>query len=126
MKIEIKKYDHSKDYHRLLEIIKTEGDEWKDYFDSNYREALKQSITYVAFFDGELCGYSRSLNDCGLFIWVIDLLVDQKYRGNSIGRKLMECLLPAYPNQLVLVMSDVDAYYEKLGYKKEGSIFKVG
>ncbi|PZX50165.1 GNAT family N-acetyltransferase [Algoriphagus chordae] len=125
MKIEIKKYDHSKEYHKLLEIIKSEGEEWKDYFDSKYQEVLKQSITYVAYVDNELCGYSRSINDYGLYIWVIDLLVDKRFRGNSIGKKLMECLLTDYPGQDVFVMSDVDKYYKKLGYRKEGSIFKI-
>lgn len=125
MKIEIKKYDHSKEYTELLEILKSEGEEWKDYFDSKYQEVLKQSITYVAYADNELCGYSRSINDCGLYIWVIDLLVDNRFRGNSIGKKLMECLLTDYPGQEVFVMSDVDRYYEKLGYSKEGSIFKI-
>ncbi len=125
MKIEIRKYDHLKEYDTLLEIIKSEGEEWKDYFDPLYQIVLKKSITYVAYIDNELCGYSRSVNDFGLYIWVIDLLVDKKYRGHSIGQKLMECLLVDFPNQDVFVMSDVDEYYEKLGYKKEGSIFKV-
>ncbi|MEQ9188320.1 MAG: GNAT family N-acetyltransferase [Cryomorphaceae bacterium] len=125
MKIEIKKYNHSKEYHQILEILKSEGEEWKDYFGSNYQEVLKQSITYVAYTNNELCGYSRSINDCGLYIWVIDLIVDKTYRGNSIGKRLIECLLSEYPNHDIFVMSDVDGYYEKLGYRKEGSIFKV-
>lgn len=125
MKIEIKKYDHSNDYHNLLKIIKSESEEWKGYFNSKYQEVLKQSITYVAFADNELCGYSRSINDFGLYVWVIDLLVDDRHRGYSIGKKLMECLLTDYPNQDVFVMSDVDEYYKKLGYRKEGSIFKI-
>ncbi len=125
MKIEIKKYDDSKEYDNLLDIIKSEGEEWEDYFDPKYQIVLKKSITYVAYINNELCGYSRSIDDSGLYIWVVDLLVDKKYRGHSIGQKLMECLLTDYPNQDVFVMSDVDGYYTKLGYKKEGSIFKV-
>ena len=125
MNIKIRKYDPLKDYDELLELIKSEGEEWKDYVDSKYEVALEKSITYVAYGDKKLCGYVRSINDYGLYIWVIDLLVDKKYRGNSIGKKLMEYLLTDYPNQTVFVMSDVDGYYKKLGYRKEGSIFKV-
>ncbi len=72
---------------------------------------LKQSSTYVAYSDTKLCGYSHSINNFGLYIWVIDLLVDKKYRGNSIGKKLMKCVLTDFPNQDVFVMSDVDEYY---------------
>jgi len=47
------------------------------------------------------------------------------YRGKEIGRKLMECIYKDYPNQVVYVMSDVDGYYEKVDYKRIGSIFEV-
>lgn len=125
MNIQIRKYEHSKDYAPLLELIKSEGDEWKEYLEPKYELPLKKSITYVALDGGKLCGYSRSIDDAGLYIWIIDLLVHQQYRGHSIGEKLMQCVLTDYPGQDAYVVSDVDKYYEKLGYKKEGSVFNV-
>jgi hypothetical protein len=44
-------------------------------------------------------------------VYIFDLLVKKSYRGQQ--------------NQPVYVMSDVDPYYEKLGYRREGSIFEV-
>ena len=41
------------------------------------------------------------------------------------GEILMERVFKDYPNQSIYVMSDVDPYYEKLGYRREGSIFEV-
>lgn len=125
MNIQIRPYDPEHDYQPLMQLIQSEGEEWKDYLSPAYCKALDNSITYVALVDGELCGYSRSMNDSGLFVWVIDLLVDKRFRGHAIGKKLMECLLVDYPDIEVFVMSDVDAYYEKLGYEREGSIFRV-
>jgi len=125
MNIEIKKYNELEDYSRLLELIESEGEEWRDYLQPKYRVNLQQSITYVAYTDETLCGYSRSMNDCDFYIWVIDLLVGRAYRGHSIGRKLLECIRSEFPNHDAFVMSDVDGYYEKLGYAKEGSIFKI-
>jgi len=37
----------------------------------------------------------------------------------------MECISKDYPDQNVYVMSDVDEYYEKQGFRREGSIFEV-
>ena len=37
----------------------------------------------------------------------------------------MECIYTDYPNHIVYVMSDVDEYYKKLGFKREGSIYQV-
>ena len=125
MILTIRKYNPTLDYGNLMKLIQSEGEEWNDYLNPIYKKALDESITYVALIGEELCGYSRSLSDSGLFVWVIDLLVNKNRRGLSIGKKLMECILYDYPNTDVFVMSDVDQYYEKLGYEKEGSIFKV-
>lgn len=66
-----------------------------------------------------------NLDDCGFYVYVCDLLVMPEQRGKDIGRKLMECIYDDYPDRIVYVMSDVDAYYEKQGYRREGSVFEV-
>lgn len=123
----IRKYNKITDESKLMKMI--ENEEGWDYADENlaekYKAALETSITYVAFQEDILCGYSRSLNDFGEYIYVCDLLVMLAYRGKEIGRKLMECLYKDYPKQVVYVMSDVDGYYEKVDYKRIGSIFEV-
>jgi GNAT superfamily N-acetyltransferase len=126
MNIQIKKYEASRDYKKLQAVIHSEGAEWQDYLKPKYQSALAKSITYVAYKGEQLCGYSRSINDNGIFIWVLDLLVAQPHRGHAIGKQLMECLLKEFPNLDVFVLSDVDEYYDKLGYDKEGTVYKVG
>lgn len=127
MTLLIRKYNKLTDEVQLMQMIREE-DGW-DYADESmadkYRKALDSSVTYVVFQGGVLCGYSRSLDDCGFYIYVCDLLVRPDFRGKDIGRKLMECLYQDYPNQVVYVMSDVDDYYEKVDYKRIGSIFEV-
>lgn len=123
----IRKYNKMTDESELMKMIEDE-DGW-DYANKNlaekYKEALQTSITYVACQDDILCGYSRSFNDFDEYIYVCDLLVKPACRGKEIGRKLVECIYKDYPNQIVYVMSDVDEYYEKVDYKRIGSIFEV-
>ncbi|NNK81502.1 MAG: GNAT family N-acetyltransferase [Flavobacteriaceae bacterium] len=127
--MKIRAYNKDKDEYKLMKMIEGEGEEWTCYSDNSvsdkYRFALENSITYVAYEGDNLCGYSRSINDCGFYIYVCDLLVIQMCRGKKIGQKLMECLSTEYPNQIVYVMSDVDEYYKKKGFKREGSIYEV-
>lgn len=72
-----------------------------------------------------VCGYARCREDDGFGVYVYDLLVRKAYRGREIGKSLMERVCQDFPDQPVYVMSDVDSYYEKLGYRREGSIFEV-
>lgn len=110
----------------LMELIKQEGDDWRVYWEepnaSRYRKSFEKSITYIALSDGKICGYSRSLMDV-LYIYVCDLLVNERYRGQGLGRGLMQCLREDYPDYPVYVMSGNDEYYRKIGAKKEGSVF---
>ncbi|MCB5267107.1 MAG: GNAT family N-acetyltransferase [Candidatus Cloacimonetes bacterium] len=127
--MKIRSYDKSKDEARLMQMLEEEGEDWACYWadsvSAKYREALAASITYVAY-DGQiLCGYSRSLEDCGFYIYVCDLLVKPQYRGQNLGRKLMEIIYRDHPHTTVYVMSDVDGYYSQLGYHCEGSVYEV-
>lgn len=125
--MQIRKYNKTIDEDKLMQMIREE--EGWDYADESladkYKLALETSVTYVAYQDDDLCGFSRSLDDAGFYIYVCDLLVKPAFRGKELGKKLMECLHKDYPNQVVYVMSDEDGYYEKIGYECVGSIFEV-
>ena len=126
--MKIRRYQKSDDL-LMINLLKNQGEEWRCCWDPNfvdsYKDALEKSITYVAYEDEKIIGYIRCLDDFGFYIYVCDLLVEPDYRGQSIGRKLMEYVMDNYSSQVVYVMSDVDEYYKKLNYEKEGSIFKV-
>jgi len=51
--------------------------------------------------------------------------VKPAYRGKQIGKMLMECIAKDYTEHILYVMSGVNEYYEKLGYRREGTIFEV-
>ncbi len=122
----VRKYDRSADESRLIQMIEEEGwDYAHESMSEKYKAALESSITYVAYQGDFLCGFSRSLDDCGIYFYVCDLLVRPACRGNDLGRQLMECLYKDFPGQVVYVMSDVDGYYEKMGYQRVGSVFKI-
>lgn len=113
----------------LFELLMDEGGNWDSYYGPLGREkyimALESRVTYIALDGGLACGYLRCREDDGFGVYIYDLLVRKSYRVKQIGKHLMERVCKDFPDQPVYVMSNVDAYYERLGYKKEGSVFKV-
>ncbi|HPJ01621.1 MAG TPA: GNAT family N-acetyltransferase [Candidatus Limiplasma sp.] len=114
----------------LFLMLREEGDSWSDYHGpqgyKRYQDALRGSLTYLLY-DGEaLCGYARGHEDHGFGVYIHDLLVRKEHRGRQYGRLLMEQFVKDYPGQAVYVLSDVDPYYEKLGYPSVGTVFAVG
>ena len=126
--MEIRQYIKA-DESLLFDLLIDEGDEWRDYHGvvdrDKYIKALESSITYIACDETLVCGYARCREDDGFGVYVYDLLVRKTHRGRQIGKSLMERVCQDFPEQPVYVMSDVDTYYEKLGYRREGSIFEV-
>jgi GNAT superfamily N-acetyltransferase len=53
------------------------------------------------------------------------LLVDRNFRGKGYGSMLIAQACKDFPDSTVYAMSDVDPYYEKQGYERIGSIFRV-
>jgi len=113
----------------LFQMLEEEGDEWSDYHGTEgrprYVHVLDNCPVYVVYEDGVLCGYVRCREDGGFGVYVFDLLVKKEFRGRQLGRLLMEQACRDFPDQPVYVMSDIDPYYEKLGYCKIGSVFEV-
>lgn len=129
MSVKIKRYEKD-DEAALFALLRSEGDEWGDYCGSDkavekYKSAIDACIIYVAYSGDTLCGYIRARDDFGYGMYIYDLLVHKKYRGNSYGKLLIEQLCNDFPGT-IYVMSDVDDYYKKQGYDKiEGSIIIV-
>ena len=126
--MEIKRYTENDD-EQLFDMMREEGGDWSCYYGEagigKYKKALRDSRTYVAYEGSVLCGYVRCREDDGFGVYIYDLLVRRSCRGREIGRKLMERVCDDYPGEIVYAMSDVDEYYEKLGYSREGSIYIV-
>lgn len=116
------------DEKELFTMMEKESD-WHDYCfgggKTKYATALETSLTYLLLEENKICGYARCREDDGFGVYVYDLLVNADSRGKNYGRYLMEQACKDFPDQMVYVMSDVDPYYEKQGYQKEGTIFIV-
>ena len=90
-----------------------------------YKNSLEKSVTYVCHDRGGFCGYVRALLDEGLAVYVSELYVIPGCRNRKIGRSLLEQVKADFPDLTVYALSDEDAYYESIGYKKTGSVFEL-
>jgi GNAT superfamily N-acetyltransferase len=91
----------------------------------NYRKRLLEGITYVCYENGAFGGYVRALSDDGFAIYISELFVVPELRNRTIGRTLIAKVKIDFKHLTVYALSDEDAYYEKLSYKKVGSVFEI-
>ena len=91
----------------------------------NYKKRLRESITYVCYENGAFGGYLRALMDDGFAIYVSEIFVVPERRNRTIGRTLIAKVKEDFRNLTVYALSDEDAYYEKLGYERIGSVYEI-
>lgn len=123
---EIIRYDQTHES-GLIALLKAEPD-WNSFTGDDridaFRKALVEGETYVCESQGRICGYLRAMVD-GLGIYVSELYVEPVCRNNGYGKALLEGIKQQHPDRDVYVFSDGDWYYEKLGYKRVGSVFQM-
>ena len=111
----------------LIALLKKEP-EWNSFTGTGtidiFKSALLSSQTYICKSQSQVCGYLRALVD-GFGIYVSELYVAPAFRNNGYGKELLRDLKEDHEGQDVYVLSDEDLYYEKLGYKRVGSVFQL-
>lgn len=119
---------YQKENERELLALLGEEPDWSPFLTDDaidaFKKALLESETFLYVSQGNICGYLRALSD-GFGIYVSELYVAPQYRGNTFGEQLLRRIKQEHPNQDVYVFSDEDLYYEKLGYKRVGSVFQL-
>jgi GNAT superfamily N-acetyltransferase len=86
-------------------------------------EALRNSITAVAIDEatGDTVGMARVVTDRATFAWLCDVIVDERFRGQGLARRLIE-ELERHPElktlrRWCLATRDAHGLYEKFGYR---------
>lgn len=121
-------FRYDKTYESELIALLTKEPEWNSFTGTGaidvFKGALLNSQTYICKSQGQVCGYLRALVD-GFGIYVSELYVAPKFRNNDCGKEMLREIKKDHEDQDVYVLSDEDLYYEKLGYKRVGSVFQL-
>lgn len=92
-------------------------------------ETVKKTIAHSHCFnvwkDGRQVGFARVVTDYAVFGWIADVIIDEAFRGQGLGKFLVQCICehPKLPYHLVLRTEDAHGLYEKYGFKTKELIF---
>jgi GNAT superfamily N-acetyltransferase len=81
---------------------------------------IDHSFNYGLYLDDLQIGFARVVSDLGQFAYLMDVFVDEKYRGNGYAKLLMEHILydEKYKQVKIWRLATTDAHglYQKLGF----------
>ena len=88
------------------------------------RDAVEKSIQYslnFGVYDGERqIGFARVVTDRAVFAYLCDVFIHEEYRGQALGKWMMQCIL-AHPDlqglrRWCLLTQDAHGLYEQFGF----------
>ncbi len=84
-------------------------------------KSMRHSSCYGVYVDGEekLVGFARVISDFATTYYLCDVIVDEAYRGNGLGRALVSHIesRPEFAGlRGMLITRDAHGLYEKFGY----------
>lgn len=88
------------------------------------REVIEKSIQYslnFGVFDGDKqIGFARVVTDRAIFAYLCDVFIHEEYRGQALGKWMMECVM-SYPDlqsirRWCLLTRDAHGLYKQFGF----------
>lgn len=99
-------------------------EEWPIYDEPLLRELISCSKWVGAFDGNKLMGIARYLTDGCLTIFLCEIITDPAYRRRGVGQALIDEIFKLYPRLRMDVVSDVDPFYENLGFRLLGNGYR--
>ncbi len=89
------------------------------------KKTIENSICYGVYRSKEQIGFARVLTDEVVFAHIMDVIIFEEFKGQGIGKKLVEHILKDSRMKDVLTIclktKDAHAFYEKYGFEPVGN-----
>lgn len=88
---------------------------------NTFKSAIEGSLCFGAYLGDLQVAFARVVTDGATFAWLCDVIVDSKYRGKGISKKLLKYIM-AHPNlqglrRICLATKDAHGLYEQFDFK---------
>lgn len=96
---------------------------------SKIKKSIDNSFCFGVYKEKEMVGFARVVTDYSVFAWIMDVFILPEYRGNGLGKMLMEAITTHQELQTLqrwgLATADAHKLYEKYGFNliKKPEIF---
>ncbi|AGY77377.1 GNAT family N-acetyltransferase [Clostridium autoethanogenum] len=85
-------------------------------------KTIETSLCFAIYHNDIQIGFARVISDYAVYSLILDVIIDEKYRGNGLGKKLIE-FINNYPSikdtSKVLWTKYAERLYLKCGFKEE-------
>lgn len=85
-------------------------------------KSVKNSLSFGLYDGDKQIGFARVVSDKAIFSWVLDVVIEESYRGKGLGQWLLDCILE-HPEikqtAFALATKDAHDFYKKFNFKDD-------
>jgi GNAT superfamily N-acetyltransferase len=85
------------------------------------KASIEHSLCFGLYYGSKQIGFARVVTDKVVFSWLMDVIVDDTYRGQGLGKWFLKCILehPDVINtRMGLTTKDAHTFYEKFKFER--------
>lgn len=108
-------------FENILELYKSEG--WNTFIhrrDDAIEAWNNSNVTFVIIENKKVIAALRAVTDGFITMYVAEIVVDKSFRGQGLGKKLLDYCHSLYPKTRIDLLSteEADDFYIKNGFKE--------
>lgn len=90
------------------------------------QKSIENSLCFGIYKDGIQIGFARCVTDFATVYWLCDVVIDNEYRGKSLGKALMKSIIEHDDLKSIMgILGTKDAHglYEQYGFNRDKDAF---
>ena len=112
------------DFQAIYDLYQTE--KWMSFTEEKVTSLFSTNLShYVVVEENQkILGFARYLTDEVMTTFLAEIIIDKSYRGKGLGQQLIEEIHKKYPLTRIELISEVDGFYQTVGFKPVGTGFR--
>ena len=112
------------DFQAIYALYQTE--KWMSFTEEKVTSLFSTNLShYVVVEENQkILAFARYLTDEVMTTFLAEIIIDKSYRGKGLGQRLIEDIRKKYPLTRIELISEVDGFYQTVGFKPVGTGFR--
>jgi len=114
----------TKDFQAIYALYQNE--KWISFTEEKVTSLFSTNLSHylVVEENQKILGFARYLTDEVMTTFLAEIIIDKPHRGKGLGQQLIEEIHKKYPLTRIELISEVDGFYQTVGFKPVGTGFR--
>ena len=103
-----------------------QNEKWISFTEEKVTSLFSTNLSHylVVEENQKILGFARYLTDEVMTTFLAEIIIDKPHRGKGLGQQLIEEIHKKYPLTRIELISEVDGFYQTIGFKPVGTGFR--